>query len=104
MFPNKLQLNYGDKVVTCELRNLEFYNEETERGQHYVHSQIEYMFDLEQYVDSEIQLVMCQDYELKAGQGQNEKDCNLSIWKHVDSNVSTELYHTYQKWIKENKQ
>ena len=42
-FPTKIQLNYGDKAVTCELKNLEFYVEKTEsgnileRGQHYVH-------------------------------------------------------------------
>ena len=25
------------------------------------------------------------------------------IWKHIESNVSTELYHAYQNWIKEDK-
>lgn len=54
MFSTKVQLNYGDKAVTCELKNLEFYNDDTERGQHYVHDQIEYLFDLEHFVDSEI--------------------------------------------------
>ena len=27
----------------------------------------------------------------------------MFIWKHIESNVSTELYYAYQNWIKENK-
>ena len=46
--------------MTCELNDLEFYVKKTEsgkineRGQHYVHDQIEYLLDLEKFVDSEI--------------------------------------------------
>ena len=54
-FPTKIQLNLGDKAITCALDDLDFYgNAKTDRGQHYEHDQIEYMFDLEQFVDSEI--------------------------------------------------
>ena len=29
-FPSKIQLNYGDKCVTCDLKDLEFYVKKTE--------------------------------------------------------------------------
>ena len=55
IFPKKLQICYKDRAATCDLDKLDFYrNDKTSRGQHYEFDSIEYLFDTEKYVESDI--------------------------------------------------
>ena len=84
-------------AVTCELQNLKFYNvSDTVRGQHYQHDSIEYLFDPERFVDSEIQLCLCSKKRFESDR------YDLYIWRHINSNVSTVMYYSYHTWKKEN--
>ena len=74
-------MTYEDSALVVELDQLQ-YLDSADKGCYEEFTGLDFLFDPEHFVDSDLQLSKVED-----------KKC----WTHINSNVSRELYYLYQE-------